>query len=212
MLTFILSRFESASSIFLLYNIASDYSVNEADYAKKWLGKGLKKIAPVIGFSGRMIPGRPLALIGLVGMDEERYVRMVDVLEPKVLKTGIAISPSPNWKWLTANAETIAEKISGKIPTASTFEYDCDSIVETVKAIETTYRSLAEMNVCLISLNNKVSTIAAGLFALRYPEVQICSAPALVYNYSGYSVPSDRYFTVSASNLFKRTAAVDVTA
>ena len=178
---------------FFVYNIATDYSVNETDPNNKWLGRGVRRVGPVLGFPGRMIPGRSLAVIGLAGMDEERFVSLVDEMEPEELHVGIGVSSETHKAWMTTRTVEIAEKLKGKILFTSQFTFDCELLGATLNSITAEYEQITGRNVALVTLNNKISTIAAGLFALGNRAVQICSAPAIIYNSAAYSRPSENY-------------------
>ena len=60
-----------------------------------------------------------------------------------------------------------------------------------------------QMNTVLAAMNTKMSTVAAGVFALHNPEVQISYAQAEVYNYDQYSTAADDVYVFSLQNALR---------
>lgn len=54
-----------------------------------------------------------------------------------------------------------------------------------------------KINVTIVPMNNKLSTLGVALIGLANPEIQICYAPALIYNTSSYSIPGDSCYLFS---------------
>lgn len=49
----------------------------------------------------------------------------------------------------------------------------------------------ANMNLVVAPMNSKISTLGAALAARVNPDIQLCYAPAVTYNFENYSKPCD---------------------
>lgn len=179
----------------LVYNSAIDYSINEKD-EEKWLSKGVGEIRTVLGYSGEMMPFKKNMLIILVGFESERVKSIIEIFEPSKVVLGYASKEGAISGILQKKNAAILENIKNTltIDTAQ-FEFSCKTPSETESFInEIINQYTSEYNIIISALNNKVSTIGCALAAIKNPQVQLCYAPALVYNVEGYSTPSDNAF------------------
>ena len=69
------------------------------------------------------------------------------------------------------------------------FDFSCINVEETIRNIEKIIDSNNKMNYILAPLNTKLSTVAAGIVALRNETVQLCYPIPEAYNIE-YASPS----------------------
>ena len=55
-------------------------------------------------------------------------------------------------------------------------------------------KNLSDNNIVIAPMNNKISTIGAGLAAITNQNIQLAYAKASIYNTEGYSSPSDNVY------------------
>ena len=174
----------------LVYSVADQYSTNESDKSSRWVSRGIQSVRSVIGYPGLPVPGEPTTLIALPGFDLERVSRIVDDLEPDRLVVGIGTPHFPEHAWMYEQNVTVAQRLLEQIP-GTLFEYESLDPKTTAAAIVNAGKDETG-NVVLISLNSKLSTVAAGLVARNVPHWQVCYAPALIYN-TKYASVSERF-------------------
>jgi hypothetical protein len=182
------------------YANAAEYdSAHKRDY--KWLSKGLGEVRSVLGYPGNIMPNRRNFLIVIVGYEYERAISMIEAIEPSLLAIGFGDSDNATTeKNQEANEHYthLVEEMSSSYDHIDRFKVKCDNPFETrdtitslaSKAIQSGY------NVVVVPLNNKISTLGVGLSAIANEDIQICYAPALIYNYENYSVPGQNVYII----------------
>ncbi len=188
----------------LIYNLAVDYNPSEADQSKKWLSRGLTDINPVYGFRGRIVPGRSLAVVGLLGLDDRRLMESIEALQPDYLSIGVGTTESTDRAWLYEKNSMVAADLAAVTNINSLFQFNCDCIDDAKTQIEKEIAQYRNSNICIIPLNNKLSAIAAGLVALENRSVQLCIGAALLYNMADYSKRSDQFQCINVDSIFGR--------
>lgn len=179
-----------------IYNLAIDYSISQS-VDKKWLSRGSGPIEPVVTQSGHVVPGRPSALIVLMGFDGDRIVSMVDSIEPDVLFIGLPRTEDPSRQWISDRIRAISGALKLRVAHVMEFEFDCDSIELTEIALENEVLKIEKnYNIIMVPNNNKISTLACAYMCLKNEDIQIAFAPGLLYNIVGYSTPSDMYMLI----------------
>jgi hypothetical protein len=181
----------------LIYNHAEDYSFKESP-EKKWLSSGAGAAQPVATFSGSVVPGRETVLIVLSGFDGDRTEQIADSIDPNELLLGVPENPDMNMTWFIDRIDRYCRQVKWKHKSVSTFSFDCNSI-------ESTYQILNEIcapfftnnyNVIVAPYNNKMSTFAAALFSIELQRPQVVFAPAIIYNFDSFALPSNRFTVV----------------
>lgn len=178
--------------IYISYLGAKEYSVNEKLDNDKWLSKGIKEIRTVIGYPGFSDPTRDNHLLILFGFESDRTKRLIDEFEFDNITLGFANKENS----IQANHQRInSDRHKSLVDEygTDTFEFsliDVDTVKNSIlKYLETDkYR---EMNTVIAPMNNKISTIGAGLAAIENENIQITYAKASVYNTHGYSIPNE---------------------
>ena len=172
-------------NILFLYNGADQYA--------KWLSKGCKDIRNVVGYPGFWNPDYKYHLIVLSGFEQERIAGLVEILEPDSLSLGVCSdSTNDNHKDAILQYREEFDEWAQNLQVLKKYErfdFSCINIEETIGNIEKITNSNSEMNYILAPLNTKLSTVAAGIAALRNENIQLCYPIPEAYNIE-YSFPS----------------------
>lgn len=178
--------------IYISYVGAQEYSVNEKIDSEKWLSKGIKEIRTVIGYPGFSDPTRENHLLILFGFESDRTKRLIDEFEFLNVTLGFASkenSIQANHQCINADRHReLVEEYQTK-----TFEFSLIDVYTVKNSILQYLNSdeLTEMNTVIAPMNNKISTIGAGLAAIENENIQITYAKANIYNVKGYCTPNN---------------------
>lgn len=180
-------------SVTCVYNNALEYCAG-VKMDKKWLSQGAKLIHPVLGYPGMMLPTKKTHLIIIAGYEYSRAFSAISDVEPSSISLvyGSSIS-SLTEKDKEANAifKTMIEKMAFEYSNIEEYEIPCndpDAIADGMKQI---YNNHRDMNILVVPLNSKMSTLGVVKSLEDDEEPQVCYAPALLYNELNYSVPGN---------------------
>ncbi len=81
------------------------------------------------------------------------------------------------------------KELVAMFPHVEVFDFCLESPDDTRSAIERQIEKYPNTNVIVATMNNKVSTIGAGMLGLDNIEVQLCYVKAMQYNTGYYSKP-----------------------
>jgi len=185
---------EFLGHIYISYVGAQNYSTNTKSDDEKWLSKGIKEIRTVLGYGGITDPTRKNHLLILFGFESERTRKIIEEYEYDLITLGFSNSPilSSHQK---INARRHKDLIK-EYPNAKEVEF---SLIDP----ETTKKEILEYlsgenyinaNTVIAPLNNKLSTIGAGLAAIENQNIQIAYAKPNIYNIEGYSEACDDFY------------------
>ena len=197
----------SESSVTVVYASASEYSVGDA-IEDKWLSKGVVCVRTVLGYPGTVLPSRQTHLVLLVGYEHQRATRLIEILEPSSLSLGYGKPGSTTTdkdKDASRHYAELVKRTAGFCTEVTTFEFSCNDPFETRDIILRQCTRNSGKNIVLAPMSNKMSTIGAALAAFSRESIQVCYAPALHYNYAGYSQPSGWAYVVHFPNGFSQT-------
>lgn len=175
--------------IFLIYNHATDYSYNITDCTKKWLSKGTKEPRTIFGYPGISKPLNQTHLMVLVGIEAERTSKLIDYYEPSILSLGLGKDCEANVMLHPMHKE-IYDDLFSFYHEVDKFHFSCKDPLETRDDILKQVNRYSNYNIAIVPMNNKISTIGAGLAAIENPTIQLCYSSASLYNTDGYSLPS----------------------
>lgn len=151
----------------------------------------------MLGYPGLMLPSRKLHLIILVGFEFERAEYLISFTEPDFISLGKTkysdFEKSPNFeikKKFHQHVVNFIDNISLKKPRINTFEFSTSDPIAAAKSILVTSSKLSHCDVAVAPMNTKISTLGAGLAAIKDSEMQLIYAQATEYNVQGYSEPS----------------------
>lgn len=180
--------------LFFCYNGAKEYSHNETEQENKWLTKGVREVRSVIGFPGYSNPSLKNHLIILFGFERERTIRLIEEYEYDV----VSLAFGDKQKSIQSSHQQINEdrhrEIIGLYSSAQKFNISLTNPEITKQEILNYVSKFEGYNVVLAPMNNKLSTIGAGLASLENPNIQLCYMQANQYNLEGYSEAGDDFY------------------
>lgn len=177
------------------YNNAKEYSSDKKDIESKWLSRGIGEVRSVLGYPGNLKPSRDNLLMVIVGYEFERAARIIDAISPDYLSIGYNVENNATTEKNRDANIGYARLVKNM---AAYFEDTMDFVVpsnnpyaafEEIRKKVDSFKN--KMNITIVPMNNKLSTLGVALIGLTDPEIQICYAPALIYNTSFYSIPGD---------------------
>jgi len=144
-------------------------------------------------------------LVIVVGYEYDRALRIISALEPSSLSLAFGKSDSFTTERSSNSKHYGAKEHFDELAVAALayfpddkfhkFEISCNNPVKTKSEIKTHLESIGvdetNHNITIFALNNKPSTLGVGLFGIENTDVQLCYAPALIYNYTNYSKPGN---------------------
>jgi hypothetical protein len=191
------------ADITCIYANASEYDSKDEQDAK-WLSKGIKEIRSVLGYPGVVVPTQKTHLIVIVGYEYERAVAIINTFEPYSLALGYGRTDDATTdKDKDANEHylQLVKKMAISFSNIETFEIKCNNPFDTYEVLTDYIDNLKDKNIIIIPLNNKISTVGVALAAIKNNNIQLCYAPALVYNYLNYSRPGDYSYVFNISRI-----------
>jgi len=171
---------------------------------EKWLSKGVAKVRSVLGFPGGLSPSQLNHLIVVVGYEHERAGRLIELLEPSSIALGFGRSGSATTdKNRDANEHyhRLVARMASSYGRVISFEIPCNDPSGTCDALGKQIEDARGQNVILAPMSNKLSTVGCALAAFEHPEVQLCYAQPLSYNYANYSVPGNTCYVLDLSSI-----------
>jgi len=191
------------------YSNAKDYDPQD-DASRshdKWLSKGIDTIRSILGYPGDILPARQTHLMIIVGYEYDRALSIISEIEPASLSLGFGKSDSS-----TTEQHDISNKHYGAsehfkevvrdsmsfVPKDRVYEFEvsCNdperASNDILAHLEEKNKDIDGKNIILFAMNNKPSTLGVGLLALERQDIQLCYAPALVYNFENYSMPGSK--------------------
>jgi hypothetical protein len=184
-------RKDSLGEILVCYVGAKEYSINMQNEADKWLSKGVDEIRTILGYPGFTDPTKENHLIILFGFEFERTRKIIEEYEFDVITLGFGDEPIQD-NHMKINCER-HKRLLKEHPEAREFKFSLRDPIQTKTQLLEYVNSegLRGLNTVIAPLNNKLSTIGAGLAAIANEDVQLAYAKATIYNTAGYSVPNN---------------------
>jgi ribosomal protein RSM22 (predicted rRNA methylase) len=93
----------------------------------------------------------------------------------------------------------LVEKMAISFEDIKTFDIKCNDPFATYMKLSERVEKIIDKNIIIVPLNNKISTVGVAITAIKNDNIQICYAPALVYNYLNYSTPGEYCYIFSIS-------------
>lgn len=190
-------------SLLILFRVLHKYRRNIAratiiytpakTMSSDWLSKGVVEYRPVLGYLGDISPIRKLHMIMMIGFEIDRARKIIARYEPDKISVGIGAKDNSirtefferNKKFATELENIFGEGV-GRFEFSLTDPYDAEVSINSYLA-----NFHDEFNTVISPLNNKISTIGAGLVAIGNKSVQLCYAQPEVYNTDNYSTADD---------------------
>ncbi len=174
--------------VLYLYCPAKEYDPG-TPYEDKWLSRGIKDVRSVLGYPGKLLPSRKNRLVVFVGFEVNRANGLISVYEPASLGLGYG-DGTLNPEHQVVNEQKHL-RLSRAYPSADIFEFSPSDPYIVRDIIVDDANNHSEFNLIIAPMNSKISTIGAALATLEKPEIQLCYAPASIYNFDNYSEPDD---------------------
>ena len=189
------------------YVNAMEYAPKSENGDEQWLSRGIKEVRSVLGYAGDIKPSQDTVLIVMVGYECERAWKLIDNMSPNEL----IITYNDN-KGSTDQKHKDASKAHAELlnDLAAYYQNPPNYVIasndpfEAEKGLLEVIDSISkDKNIIVAPMNNKISTFGAALAALKRPRVQLCYAPAVIYNTSYYSVRGDKcyLFTIESDDI-----------
>lgn len=177
-------------------NIDSDKE-EEKGKSDKWLSKGIDEIRSVLGYPGTLLPAKSTHIVIVVGYEYDRALSIISEMEPSSLSLAFgkseSVTTTEKHRGARENFESVAKDALSFLPEEKrlTFDVSCNNPkaakAELEEHLESKKNIIGDKNIVIFAMNNKVSTLGVGLLALERKNIQLCYAPALIYNYIDYS-------------------------
>lgn len=189
-------RKREEDTMLIMYVGAKKYSHNTDNEGEKWLTKGVKGLRSIIGYPGYSDPSKKNHLIILVGFEVERTIKLIEDFDFDLVSLAFgAENDSIGNDNQKINADKYAE-IFSLFPNSLEFQISLTD----PKIVKTTIlehiSKYHDYNIVVAPMNNKISTIGAGLAAIENKEIQLFYQQANIYNTDAYSQASDDYFLI----------------
>jgi len=200
LLLFLRYNVRSGDEIRFVYARAKEYSIGE-DPENKWLSKGIRDIRSVLGYPGEHSPLKKTHMIVMVGYEDERAVSLINEMEPHSVSLGLLDeSEHAGDNHHRTNSERFA-RLKKRLREVEEFTFSGYDPLVTKADLEQQVEAHKECNILIAPMNTKISTIGAALCAFDRPAVQLCYAPANVYNWKAYSQPDEDCFLFSVPHV-----------
>lgn len=192
----LLKRIEEITYVYLN---ASEYCPN-TPVEKKWLSQGCKNVHSVLGYPGMLFPSLKTHLIVIVGYEYNRAFDMISTIEPNSISL---VYGEPSNSTTTKDRE--ANKVFNELVVQMAFEYEkiesiqapCDDPIAISEKLKSIYSNHESENIVVVPMNNKMSTLGVAFSAFENEQVQVCYAPAVIYNENNYSIPGNDCFIIT---------------
>jgi hypothetical protein len=189
LLRLIVLQAEDLNNVFFSYVSAGEYSVDSASDEERWLSKGVKSIRSVIGYPGFSDPTKKNHLLIIVGFEFERTQKIIQEYEYDYVTLGFgkdsaSILPAHfklNFEKITKLTQDFPKSASVGFCLVDPFTA-CSEIISYLESPK-----VKNMNTVIAPMNNKISTIGAGLAAISNENIQIAYAKPNFYNWAKYS-------------------------
>lgn len=180
-------------SVTCVYNNAAEYCTG-VEIDKKWLSQGAKLVHPVLGYSGMIFPDKKAHLVLIAGYEYSRAFSAIADIEPTSISLVYGSSSSSlTDKDKEANSfyKNMVSEMAFEYSNIEEYEVSCDNPDAVAEELKKIYKKHLEMNILVVPMNNKMSTLGVikSLEEEEYP--QVCYAPALLYNELNYSSPGN---------------------
>ena len=178
--------------------------VGAAGMAEGWLSRNTTECRSVIGFAGDMKLSRPTHMVVMLGFEVERAVSLIEAYEPSKITIGIGHEDESISPELHARNKEFLATISAVYGKTGQFKFSLRDPEKTMLELDSTILTDKDSNFVVAPLNNKLSTIGAGMLALRRRDIQICYASVAEYNEATYSSPREDVYLLELSAILER--------
>lgn len=174
--------------VYIFYRVAEVASI---------LSGEVVQIRSVLGYMGQFDLELPLHLVILSGFEYERAKEIIDNLEPDFISIGYGDRDKSISSSLYIKNKEFTDKLRSYYSEelVNVFCHSLKNPYDVRDELNKIIDAKLGYNVVLAPLNNKLSTVGAGLAAMDNPRIQICYAEVGSYKETGYSVCQDDCYT-----------------
>jgi len=179
-----------------VYNGASDYSCNKEIKEEKWLTKGVRNVRSIIGYSGVTEITKENHLIVLFGFELERTRRLIDYMDFEHFSLAYGLKNGSVANEHQIINEERHKQLMQEYPEqqGKVFNISLTNPMDTKNEILEYVSKLKNQNVVIAPMNNKISTIGAGLAAMENKSIQLTYLQPNTYNFDGYSKAGEVFY------------------
>ena len=193
LLLFFRLNMRTTDTLELLYVRAKEYSVGSEE-GNEWLSKGVLEVRSVLGYPGQMSASRPTHLIVMVGFEFDRAVEIVNWLEPSFVSLGFADPIETGTRDHQRTNEAVVGRLRRTFGDVESFQFRAYDANGTKTDLRKQVERRLGCNVVVAPMHTKISTVGASLLACEDDRIQLCYAPAKIYNVEHYSIPGDEFY------------------
>lgn len=178
-------------TITCVYINASEYCPG-VELKNKWLSQGCENIHSVLGYPGMLLPSQKDHLVVIVGYEYNRAFEMISALEPNSITLVYGeVNEAITEKDREANSvfKQLIEQMAFEFNNIKSVNLPCNNPEKISEGLQELYNQHENDNIIVVPMNNKMSTVGVALSVRNNERVQICYAPAVVYNELNYSSP-----------------------
>lgn len=185
---------ESFSDVYFFYR--------KADVSDS-LSDGIINVRSILGYMGDFDPGKPIHLVLLSGFEYERAKGIIDIIEPAKISIGLGSESESITDELRRKNQEFTDKLVAYYSNDDIFifEHSLINLNDAKNTLSEIVDRYIDYNVVIAPLNNKVSTVAAGLLGIDNDAIQLCYSQMGSYNIKDYSSPLDDCIIVNISQL-----------
>lgn len=187
----ILKLTKKVDELTCVYVNATEYCPGQ-EIEKKWLSQGCKNVHSVLGYPGMLFPSLKTHLIVIVGYEYNRAFDMISTIEPNSVSLVYgSASDSITDKDKEANSmyNDLVLQMAFEYKNIETIEMPCDNPNLVAEGLTRIINDHENDNIVIVPMNNKMSTVGVALSSFQNERVQVCYAPAVIYNEGNYSSP-----------------------
>jgi len=140
----------------------------------------------------------------MIGFEIDRASTIIETYEPAEVVLGRGAASDSISDDLYQRNKAFFEDLQRQFDVHQTFEFSARDPLQTAIDLEREIHLDHDFNVIVAPLNTKLSTLGAGVYALRHKEIQVCYAPAMEYNEETYSTPGVDVYVVPMADLLNR--------
>ncbi|MBO0354721.1 hypothetical protein J0656_11910 [Muricauda ruestringensis] len=182
--------------VFFIYNGASAYSCKEEDEEEKWLTKGVRESRNIIGYPGDSDISKVNHLVILFGFETDRTRRLIHEMDYEYISFAYGSKKESVTNAHQKINEERHEKLMNQYPdkVMGDFEISLTNPIVARDQILGYISRFSDHRIVIAPMNNKISTLGAGLVAIENKKVQLQYLQPNLYNFDGYSEAGDDFY------------------
>ncbi|ELX4133047.1 hypothetical protein QJ368_001978 [Vibrio vulnificus] len=167
------------------------------------LSDGIINVRSILGYMGDFDPSKPIHLVVLSGFEYERAKGIIEIIEPAKISIGLGGESESITEELRKKNQDFTDKLIAYYSSDDifVFEHSLINLIDAKNTLCKVVNKYEDYNVVIAPLNNKISTVAAGLLGISNDALQLCYSQMGSYNIKDYSSPLDDCIIVNIHQL-----------